>query len=103
MSGFRAEVERVVASIPPGSVMTYGEVAAEAGRPGGARAVGRVLADSDRLPWWRVVTAGGRLVPGHEAEHGRRLAAEGVDVAGGQVRRLASHRTARRPSSPPRR
>ena len=23
-------------------------------------------------PWWRVVTAAGRLVPGREAEHARR-------------------------------
>jgi hypothetical protein len=33
-----------------------------------------------------VVTANGRLVPGHEAEHARRLAAEGVEIVGGRVR-----------------
>jgi hypothetical protein len=33
-----------------------------------------------------VVTANGRLVPGHEAEHARRLAAEGVALEGGRVR-----------------
>lgn len=77
-----------MASILPGQVLTYGEVAMEAGRPGAARAVGRALATSDpgaSLPWWRVVTASGRLVPGHEAEHARLLESEGVSVRGGRV------------------
>jgi methylated-DNA-protein-cysteine methyltransferase-like protein len=79
-------VEAVVAGLRPGEVASYGEVAAEAGFPGAARAVGGVLADPSRdLPWWRVVTARGRLVPGHEAEHGRRLRAEGVAVRHGYV------------------
>ena len=80
-------VHRVVAAVPAGQVVTYGEVAAEAGRPGAARAVGRVMAGSDgALPWWRVVAADGRLVPGHEAEHRRRLAAEGVETDERRVR-----------------
>jgi alkylated DNA nucleotide flippase Atl1 len=85
---FAAAVVAVVVSIPEGDVLTYGEVATEAGFAGAARAVGGVLAASDgSLPWWRVVTVGGRLVPGHEAEHARRLRAEGVplDVAGARV------------------
>lgn len=84
---FEEAVHRVVAAVPAGEVVTYGEVAAEAGRPGAARAVGRMMATSDgALPWWRVVTADGRLVPGHEAEHRRRLVAEGVDVGDRRVR-----------------
>jgi methylated-DNA-protein-cysteine methyltransferase related protein len=81
MGRFEEAVEAVICSIPPGEVMTYGEVAAEAGYPGAARAVGHLLATSgaDDLPWWRVVTASGRLVPGHEVEHARRLRAEGVE------------------------
>lgn len=85
---FAGEVAGVVASIPEGEVLTYGEVAAEAGFAGAARAVGGVLAASDgTLPWWRVVTATGRLVPGNESEHARRLRAEGVpvDPAGARV------------------
>jgi len=71
----------VIAATRPGDVLAYGEVAAEAGWPGRARAVGRVLAGSDgSLPWWRIVNAAGRLVPGHEAEQAERLRAEGVDV-----------------------
>ena len=83
--GFVERVRRVVAAVPPGQVVTYGEVAEEAGSPGAARAVGNVMARSDGLPWWRVVTGTGRLVPGHEAEHARRLRAEGVPVRNGRV------------------
>lgn len=68
-------------SLEPGEVVTYGEVALEAGRPGAARSVGTFLAGSGgAYAWWRVVSASGRLVPGHEAEQIRRLRAEGVPV-----------------------
>lgn len=78
---FTDRVVRVVATTTPGEVVTYGEVAAEAGRPGAARAVGRVLRATQRpLPWWRVVTATGRLVPGLEDRHADHLEAEGVAV-----------------------
>lgn len=84
---FEDAVAAVLAALGPGDVVTYGEVAAEAGFPGAARAVGRLLATSDGAHcWWRVVTASGRLVPGHEAEHARRLAAEGIEVRDGRVR-----------------
>jgi methylated-DNA-protein-cysteine methyltransferase-like protein len=83
---FDARVSEVLGRLQPGEVVTYGEVAQEAGYPGAARAVGRLLATSDgEFPWWRVVTAQGRLVPGHEAEHARRLRAEGVEVVAGKV------------------
>ena len=85
MSEFEERVRRVVAELRPGEVATYGEVAEEAGYRGAARAVGGVLAGSDGLPWWRVVTSTGRLVPGHEREHARRLRAEGVRVTAGRV------------------
>ncbi|HVW33985.1 MAG TPA: MGMT family protein [Acidimicrobiia bacterium] len=84
---FAERVEDVIRALRPGEVVTYGEVAADAGRPGAARAVGHLLATRPGdLPWWRVVTASGRLVPGHEAEHTRRLAAEGVRLHDGRVR-----------------
>ena len=89
MNDFTERVLAVIAAIEPGDVWTYGEVAQAAGRPGAARAVGHVLATVDAgLPWWRVVTSTGRLVPGHEADHARRLRAEGVrvDRATGRVR-----------------
>lgn len=91
MSRFEDEVARVLASLGPGDVVTYGEVAAEAGFPGAARAVGGFLArQGGGHPWWRVVTSTGRLVPGHEAEHARRLRAEGVRVVDGHVVPLAA-------------
>jgi len=85
------EFERGVASVldqlKPGDLVTYGEVAAEAGHPGAARAVGAVLRRTGgNFCWWRVVRADGRLVPGHEAEQTRRLRAEGVDVKDGRIR-----------------
>ena len=93
---FSERVEAVIRAIEPGDVVTYGEVAALAGKPGAARGVGAILSGSgDRgLPWWRVVAANGRLVPGHEREHARRLRAEGVavDTTTGRVRFSRSRR-----------
>jgi methylated-DNA-protein-cysteine methyltransferase-like protein len=87
LTPFELAVAQVLDSLAVGDVVTYGEVAAEAGYPGRARAVGRYLADNgDGHPWWRVVTTSGRLVPGHEVEHARRLRAEGVTVVDGHVR-----------------
>jgi methylated-DNA-protein-cysteine methyltransferase related protein len=81
MTPFEEAIAEVLRSLQPGDVVTYGEVALEAGRPGASRAVGAFLAGSGgAYPWWRVVNASGRLVPGHEAEHARRLRAEGVAV-----------------------
>ena len=86
MTRFERDVVAVLRRLRAGEVVTYGEVAAEAGYPGAARAVGAVLARSGgTLPWWRVVTSTGRLVPGHEGEHARRLAGEGVAVRDGRV------------------
>ena len=66
-SDFRKDVYDVVASIPCGKVLTYGQVAWLSGRPGCPRLVGRLLseaADSLHLPCHRVVNSQGRLVPG---------------------------------------
>jgi methylated-DNA-protein-cysteine methyltransferase-like protein len=77
---FTEAVVGVLQGLAPGDVTTYGEVAAEAGFPGAARAVGNVLRTVPDLPWWRVVSATGRLVPGHEQRHAELLRAEGVTV-----------------------
>jgi methylated-DNA-protein-cysteine methyltransferase related protein len=86
---FTESVVRTLRRVRAGEVVTYGEVAEESGFPGAARAVGGVLATVDGLPWWRVVTSTGRLVPGHEAEQARRLGTEGVEVVDGRVGRGA--------------
>ncbi|HEX7168311.1 MAG TPA: MGMT family protein [Acidimicrobiales bacterium] len=96
MTPFASRVAEVVAALPAGDVVSYGEVAALAGRPGAARAVGAVLASSDGLPWWRVVNSQGRLVPGHEREHARRLRAEGVETRDGRVAGFTRARSGRR-------
>jgi methylated-DNA-protein-cysteine methyltransferase-like protein len=85
MGDFTARVIGVLRRLRPGEVVTYGEVAEEAGHPGAARAVGNVLATVEGLPWWRVVTSTGRLVPGHEPRQAALLRREGVEVVGGRV------------------
>jgi len=87
MTPFEQAVARVLDELREGDVVTYGEVAVEAGYPGRARAVGHYLArHGANHPWWRVVTASGRLVPGNERDHAARLEGEGVRVVGGRVR-----------------
>lgn len=89
MTPFECAVVEVLATVGEGEVVTYGEVAAEAGYPGAARAVGQFLARHGLdYPWWRVVTAQGRLLPGREPEHAALLRSEGVRVANGRVARL---------------
>ena len=76
----------VLRALGPGEVTTYGDVADVAGHPRQSRFVGRVLATTDvEVPWWRVVNAAGRLVPGHEREQAALLRAEDVVVRAGRV------------------
>jgi len=82
---FWAAVHGVLESIGPGEVLSYGEVAEEAGFPRSARAVGRFLRDNSGYPWWRIVTANGRLVPGSETRQAALLESEGIQVANGHV------------------
>lgn len=78
----------VIRSLREGEVVTYGEIADDAGFPKLSRLVGRLLATvDDDLPWWRVVNSEGRLVPGHEREQVALLKREGVTCADGRVRR----------------
>jgi methylated-DNA-protein-cysteine methyltransferase-like protein len=84
---FEDEVLRVLNSLEPGDVVTYGEVAEEAGYPGAARAVGNILSKSEGLPWWRVVGAGGYLKTGHNNRQAELLRAEGVAVNGRRITR----------------
>ena len=75
----------MVARIPPGKVATYGQIAALAGYPGGARQVGYALAglpDGLDLPWHRVINAQGKVSPRssgrfHELQY-RMLEDEGI-------------------------
>jgi methylated-DNA-protein-cysteine methyltransferase-like protein len=94
----------VVETIPPGRAMSYGAVAEVVGAAlerGGPRMVGAVLASfGGAVPWWRVVTASGRLPPGHEVAALRELVAEGCALtAGGD--RVDMRRAAWRPQNQP--
>ncbi len=84
-SNFRQQVEALVARIPRGRVMTYGQLAALCGRPRAARIVGGIahFGDPD-LPWQRVVNKQGILAagyPGGRRGHKQVLEAEGVAVS----------------------
>jgi methylated-DNA-protein-cysteine methyltransferase related protein len=80
---------RVILSIPKGKVATYGAVAAAAGYPLYHRAVARLLRTepANRLPWQRVVGAGGQIKLPFEAgaEQRFRLQMEGVAFRGKRV------------------
>lgn len=77
---FVGRVLEVVASIPPGSVMTYGDVAAAVGSRA-ARAVGTVMAHyGSDMPWWRVVRASGHPPIDHESRALEHYRAEGTPL-----------------------
>jgi methylated-DNA-protein-cysteine methyltransferase-like protein len=84
-SGFRERVEAVVAQIPRGRVMTYGQLAAMCGNARAARIVGGIAHfGNPDLPWQRVVNKQGGLAagyPGGRQGHRAALEAEGVAVA----------------------
>jgi methylated-DNA-protein-cysteine methyltransferase related protein len=78
--------QAVVADLERGEVVSYGEVARRAGRPGAARAVGGFLAEhGGALPWWRVVRADGSLAVHKPREQQRLLRAEDIEVRNGRV------------------
>ena len=72
----------------PGEVVSYGDIAEHAGYPGRARAVGTFLATHHDAPnWWRVVAANGELRAPRSDVQAELLAAEGIDVVDGRVKR----------------
>jgi O-6-methylguanine DNA methyltransferase len=87
---FTSRVLTVVRRIPYGRVATYGEVAALAGRPGAARAVGNIMRTCGRpdVPCHRVIAAGGRLggYGGSEVLKRQLLMSEGVIFHGNRVK-----------------
>lgn len=93
MGELGARIVRAVGSVPAGRVASYGSVAAAAGRPGAARAVGGVLRrlpDGVEAPWWRVINGRGEItIPrsGHAAGLQRALL-EGEGVRFGEDGRV---------------
>ncbi|MBT9558759.1 MAG: MGMT family protein [Myxococcales bacterium] len=78
--GFHGRVTDVVRLVPPGSVVTYGDVGRLLGSAHIARQVGWALAAcAPDVPWHRVVNARGELTSPSASEQRVRLAAEGVE------------------------
>ena len=78
-------VRALVASIPPGRVSTYGDIADEARLPS-PRIVGWIMrTDSSDLPWHRVIRASGRPAPHLTTKQLALLRAEGVLSEDGRI------------------
>lgn len=85
VSQFSQDVYDLVAQIPKGRVMTYGQVAAFCGHPRAAIIVGQIAHWGPlELPWQRVVNKKGGLAAGYTTggreAHKRDLEAEGIEV-----------------------
>jgi methylated-DNA-[protein]-cysteine S-methyltransferase len=104
VTAFATRVLWAVRRIPAGRVSTYGDVAAAAGRPRAARAVGNIMRDCRRpdIPCHRVIAAGGRLggYGGNIALKRSLLVAEGIRVVGGTIRDFRARRWTARASKP---
>ena len=75
-------VRSVVALIPAGRVLSYGDIA-EILHAGGPRQVGAVLSSSGTgLPWWRVIRAGGEPPRCHEKRALEHYRSEGTPLSG---------------------
>lgn len=89
----RSVLYTLLSKVPAGRLITYGQLAEMAGYPGLARWVGRVLSqlpDDTKLPWHRVIAAGGRLsLPENSPagqEQRQRLRQEGILVDKNRVK-----------------
>ena len=95
-SQFTARVLSIVRRIPPGRVLTYGDVAALAGRPRAARAVGNIMREcrAPDVPCHRVVAAAGLLggYGGNLPLKRALLRAEGLLLTGRRIRNFAARR-----------
>lgn len=88
-NSFREKVYAIVAAIPEGKLMSYGDIAAIAGHPYAARVVGQIAHfGPDNLPWHRVVNRAGNLASGFwggKEVHQQMLEHEGVPIENYQV------------------
>ncbi|MDQ6423438.1 MGMT family protein [Paenibacillus sp. LHD-117] len=86
MQPFTRKVISIIKSIPEGSVMTYGQIAEQAGSARGARQVVRILhamSEAHGLPWHRVVNAKGEIAIRDDESRFRQLlflSGEGVEA-----------------------
>ncbi|WKA53783.1 MGMT family protein [Planococcus shixiaomingii] len=92
MEPFTEKAIHIIQAVPPGKVMTYGQVARQAGSPRGARQIARLLhsmSAKHELPWHRIVNAQGKIVVAdEESRYTQRalLEGEGVEIGrNGQI------------------
>jgi methylated-DNA-protein-cysteine methyltransferase-like protein len=85
---FSERVYFLVAQIPKGRVMTYGQIAGLCGNARASRIVGGIAHFGPLdLPWQRVVNKQGGLAagyPGGRESHKKDLEAEGIRALGGE-------------------
>ena len=88
---FFEAVKEIIKSIPTGQVATYGQIAAYAGNPQGARQVAWVLhtySEKEGLPWHRVINSKGGISLGHGSGYELQkalLEKEGVTFGKGDI------------------
>jgi O-6-methylguanine DNA methyltransferase len=99
MGAFKSRVLSAVRRVPVGRVATYGDIAAAAGKPRAARAVGNIMREcrTPGVPCHRVIAAAGRLGGyGGNLELKRALLrAEGVLVSGSRIKQFDEKRWTR--------
>lgn len=91
MKNFKEQVYAIVAKIPKGKTMSYGEVAARAGAPGAARAVGSLMArnTNPNVPCHRVVRSDGSIGDYNQLQGPSKeelLRKEGLTIKNGRIR-----------------
>lgn len=98
MTQLSTAVYQQLLTLPAGCVISYGQLAKQAGYPGYARQVGvilRELPQESELPWHRVVRADGQLAFTPESpefsEQKARLLNEGIALNGNRVSRQYFH------------
>lgn len=90
MTDFTIQVLDIIKNIPFGKVMTYGQIAAYAGSPRGARQVSRILhsmSEKHNLPWHRVINSQGSISLTGEPGfiQGEMLSQEGITVSNKKI------------------
>jgi len=89
-SHLKDQVYQIIKSVPPGKVVSYGQVAAMAGHYGAARQVGQIAhLGPSSLPWHRLVKADGSMasgfIPGGPKEQADLLSKEGIKFKNNKV------------------
>jgi alkylated DNA nucleotide flippase Atl1 len=101
MDEYTSRVLDVVDSIPPGRVMSYGDIAEYLG-DGGPRQVGKVMSTyGGGVPWWRVIHSDGTPAPGHDRAALEHYRSEGTPLRSARDPVRVDMRRARWPGPDP--